>query len=160
MAKDRSDGQAAAAGFPLTALFLLTAFCSVLAGMLVQVVRAAMAREIGAEALAISVACGAFVGLLAGGTIGLLQQRPLVGLLVGAPTCFVLGGLVGPLPLLPSSRLGELWMTAIGGSAALIVFAVVIRAVSGSRPTNDSEAIPPPPDVSSDVAAPTDRRGI
>ena len=45
MVKDRSDGQAAAAGFPLTALFLLTAFCSVMWPLTVPSAASAAAKS-------------------------------------------------------------------------------------------------------------------
>lgn len=111
-------------GFPLLALFLLTAFCAGLAGVVAPVVRAFRAEQIGGRDAFWATLIGAAVGLLVGMIIGLFQRRPLAGLVWGAPTGLVLGAIIGPLTLLPRTEANSLFASAVGGSVLLILFAL------------------------------------
>lgn len=124
----RPSGEAS--GFPLTALFLLTAFASVMAAILFQIVHPILAGEVGMENVVISSVSGALIGMILGAVLGLAQRQPLVGMFVGGPTGFVLGAVLGPLVLVPSDRLSGMFATTVGGSVILVLFAVGIRMFS------------------------------
>lgn len=122
----------AAPGVPLAAIFVFTAFCCVVAGLLFHAVRAQMAREADIGQLLVTTVLGAICGLFLGAMLGLMQRAPLVGMLIGGPTGFVLGAVTAPLVMVPTSDLGSMMTTTMGGSALILITAVVIRAL-GAR---------------------------
>jgi len=137
--KEQAD---AAGGFPLSALFLLTALCCVLAALAMQYVRSALAGELHWEILLVASVVGAVQGMILGSLLGLAQRGPVTGMFVGGPTGFVLGAIVAPLCLVPVEQLSGIMGVTIGGSALLIVVAVVIRMVSGVKGSENTEHLP------------------
>ena len=129
MPPERSEPPASAVsrGFPLLALFLLTAFCGALAGVIAPVVRAFRAEHIGGKEMFWATIGGAAVGLIAGMIIGLFQRRPLAGFGWGAPTGLCLGTIIGPLTLLPRDEANSLFATTVGGAVLMILFAFATR---------------------------------
>jgi FtsH-binding integral membrane protein len=118
-------------GFPLMGLFVLTAICAVLIGLM----RPALQTAADDEQALNKVLAAALIGMFSLGTLGLffgaLDERRASGMLLGTVTGSILGLIVGPIAIVPSQHLPSLIGASIGGSAVILILAGLARI--GSR---------------------------
>ena len=139
-------------GYPLSTLFLLTAASAVAMGMSALLLR--NREQLGMSQMLAAAAASSVLLSLLGCCIGFYHQHRIKsaawGFLVGA----LIGPMFGPVVFLPVEQLPILLGIAIGGSAALVGAAVLIRnttdyshqASSGDAETT-AKATPHPLDL-------------
>ena len=116
--------------FPLSALFILMAACSVVAALVAPLSRAIGDGKVGIGAAAEASACGAVLVMLMGAVIGLYHHRPARGLGWGILTGGGIGMVMGPVILSPQSAFPSLLTMSIGGAVALLVVGAMFRGAA------------------------------
>jgi hypothetical protein len=107
--------------YPLSALFVLIAICSILTAMINPVARAISADQtsiLQTTLAAIAVAC---VGLTVGLAIGLYHHRRMRGALMGMSVGIAVGVISGLLMLSPITAFPTLFGLSILGSMILVL---------------------------------------
>ncbi len=113
--------------FPLSALFILMAACSVVAALVAPLSRAVGSGKVSLAAAAEASACGAVLVMLMGAVIGLYHHRPGRGLGWGIVTGGGIGMVMGPVVLSPQSAFPSLLTMSLGGAVALLAVAALFR---------------------------------
>jgi hypothetical protein len=113
--------------YPLGALFVLVTTCAVLAVGVAPLARAVADGDQDIGGLLISLALGAVGGLIVGNVIGMMQFRVALGLGIGALAGTMIGAVAGALAMLPVSALAGAAGAMTGGSALIVVVALVMR---------------------------------
>ncbi len=113
--------------FPLSALFILMAACSVVAALMAPLSRAIGEGKIGVSQAAEASACGAILVMMLGAVIGLYHHRPARGLGWGILTGGGIGMVMGPVVLSPQSAFPSLLTMSVGGAAALLAVSAIFR---------------------------------
>ncbi len=113
--------------FPLSALFILMAACSVVAALMAPLSRAIGEGKVAVSEAAVASACGAGLVMLLGAVIGLYHHRPARGLGWGIVTGGGIGMVMGPVVLSPQSAFPSLLTMSIGGAAALLAVSTLFR---------------------------------
>jgi hypothetical protein len=113
--------------FPLSALFILMAACSVVAALMSPLSRAIAEGKIGVMDASVASVCGALIVMLLGAVVGLYHHRPARGLGWGIVTGGGIGMVMGPVVLSPQNAFPSLMTMSIGGAAALLAVSTIFR---------------------------------
>lgn len=114
-------------GYPLSALFVLMAACAIPMSMAAAAGRAIAEGDIGAQEMT-GAALGGCVGMgVLGMIVGLHHYRPLVGVIVGGLAGALIGSMAGPMVLAPQRDFPQLMLLSLGGSAAMVTVAALLR---------------------------------
>ena len=113
--------------YPLGALFVLVTACAVLAVGVAPLAQPLAQGDQDVSWTLIAVGLGTVGGLIVGVTIGLLQFRVTLGLGIGALAGMMIGAVAGALTVLPVGALAGAAAAMTGGSALLVVVALVMR---------------------------------
>ncbi|HJN09972.1 MAG TPA: hypothetical protein QF564_14900 [Pirellulaceae bacterium] len=116
--------------FPLSALFILMAACSVVAALMAPLSRAIGEGEIGVSEAALASACGAVLVMMLGAVIGLYHHRPARGMGWGILIGGGIGMVMGPVVLSPHSAFPSLLTMSVGGAAALLAVSTMFRGTT------------------------------
>jgi len=127
-----SDPSTDRRSFPLSALFILMAACSVVAALLAPLSRAVGSGKIGIGTAAEASAGGAVLVMLIGAVVGLYHHRPGRGLGWGILTGGAIGMVMGPVVLSPQSAFPSLLTMSVGGAAALLAVSTMFRSAKRS----------------------------
>jgi hypothetical protein len=119
-------------GYPLGALFVLVAFCGVLAALAAPLGRAISSGVVSGADVALAALAGAPLAALVGAAIGIHQMRWILGGLLGLAVGAVVGAACGPLVLIPASGFPSLLFASIGGSVVMIGVGAAMRWGSGN----------------------------
>lgn len=126
-----TEGEKPSSGFPLGALFLLTAVSCIVAAHLLPVWRGYEAGAVDGQDLKSAVVVASLAFLVPGAFLGLLlglHYSPVwLGIVCGGGTGLVLGAVVGPILCTPAERFGELALTSVVGSIVLVGLGIVLR---------------------------------
>jgi len=125
----RAAERHATRGFPLASLFLLVTVCAALISFILPVAHAFRTQQVPGTDLLIASLIAGVVTTILGAFLGLLQRRPVLGLLAGGVVGGFVGCIVGPLCLLPVEQFAELLRMSLVGSLALVVLAAFMRRV-------------------------------
>jgi hypothetical protein len=117
--------------YPLGALFILVAFCGVLAALAAPLARAISSGAISASDVAIAMGAGALLAALLGAVVGAHHVRWLVGSAIGLGAGALIGAVCGPLVLIPARGFPALLFAGISGSIVLVAAAAALRWGSG-----------------------------
>lgn len=115
-------------GFPLRALMLFMAACSLFAAHLLPLAESIKDGKVSGESAAVASLIAALVFMFVGALCGIMQRGPIAGFVVGAIAGFVLGAMLGPLCLLPVEQFYRVFVVSIVGSVLLVVGAIFGRA--------------------------------
>ena len=118
--------------FPLSALFILMAACSIVAALMAPLSRAIVAGTIGFSDAAFASACGGALVMMMGALVGLYHHRRARGLGWGLLTGGLIGMVMGPVVLSPVSAFPSLLTLSVGGAAALLVVSAMFRGATRS----------------------------
>ena len=116
--------------FPLSALFILMAACSVVTALVAPLSRAVGAGQIGLDSAAIASGCGALAVMLIGAVVGLYHHRRARGLGWGILTGGGIGMIMGPVVLTPQSAFPSLLTMSFGGAVALLAVSAMFRGAA------------------------------
>lgn len=119
-------------GYSLSMLFLLIAFCSVMAAWLGLAVQAVQANSDKWLAAAAAVSLGFGLAIL-GGLMGAYQYRRGVGVGIGSILGLLLGALAGTSVVMSEQQLMPAVAIGVGGSGMMLVVAGLIRFASSSE---------------------------
>ena len=122
-------------GFPLAAIFMLTAVVAVLGSQLSLI--NGMAKKVSVN-FPLSIAVGAATGLALGCLIGLLHIRRVRGAVVGMATGLVTGGMAGPICMASIEQPWPILFASVAGGLGLIVFAALYRLINDKDPVGRS----------------------
>ena len=111
--------------FPLSALFILLAACSVVSALMAPLSRAIAEGTIGVSEAATASICGSVLVMLLSASIGLYHHRPGRGLGWGILTGGGIGLVMGPVVLSPQSAFPSLLTMSVGGAAALLAVSAI-----------------------------------
>ena len=117
-----------AGGFPLRALILFMAACSLFAAHLLPLAESIKEGNVSGVSAAVASLVAALVLMVIGALCGIMQRGPIAGFVVGAIAGLVLGALLGPLCLLPVEQFFRVFVVSIVGSVLLVVGAIFGRA--------------------------------
>lgn len=115
-------------GFPLGALFVLTAVCAVVASHLLPIYEAVRGGKIPPRDVLLTGILGGAVLMVVGGFLGLLQSRPWRGLVLGMLTGGFVGTILLPAALLPASALADYWLVSGLGALLITITGIIFRA--------------------------------
>ena len=139
-----ANGKPLRQGYPLSALFLLIAASSVVLGMVAPLARGRAAYGVGGLEVGGAVTTGAVVLMAVGLLIGLFHHARLSGVGWGLLIGFFLGSLFGPMILIPPKDFPVVLTASLGGSAVVLLVAILIRLNSRPpAPTEEGAAGPP-----------------
>ena len=117
-------------GYPLGALFVLTAASAILVAMVSPVGKALSKDGLGGFELAMACVTGSVVGLLTGAVIGLHQLRKVRGLFCGLLAGAVIGAIAGGICMVPVEGMPAVLYASLGGSAILVAVGAALRFTS------------------------------
>lgn len=126
----------ASRGFSLLSLFMLTALCATLAGLVRPVYQRIGSPELSQQDFAGAMIVCAIGMVILGMIIGAFDRSPRRGILWGGLIGLFLGAGLGPIMLLTESQFSQLLTTSVVGSAAILAIAIVARA---GRPRREIE---------------------
>jgi hypothetical protein len=129
-------------GYNLGMLFLLTAFCASVLGLVSPVLRGFAGRGMGPTEMVIVSAVGGGLLAVLGGLLGFLHYSRLAGVFGGAMIGGILGMLCAPALFVPLDFLAlELGLTLLG-SAVVVGLAAAIRHQAKSRAADENPFAP------------------
>lgn len=117
-------------GYPLGALFVLTAASAILVAMVTPIGKALTEKNLTGFELLIACLLGGAAGMFFGVVIGLHQLRKVRGLFCGLGAGAVLGALAGAICMIPAEGSSATFYASLGGSAILIGVGAVLRFTS------------------------------
>lgn len=123
-------------GFPLLALFVLTAICAVLIGLVRPALQFAAEDAASLKKTLAAAGLGMIALGILGAIIGAFDERRATGVLLGILTGSALGILVGPIAIVPADRLPSLIGASIGGSVVILILAALARFGARSSKSN------------------------
>ncbi|MEZ6110643.1 MAG: hypothetical protein R3C99_06475 [Pirellulaceae bacterium] len=124
-------------GYSLSMLFLLIAFCSVMAAWLGLVIQAVRVDSDKGLAAAAGVSLGLGLAIL-GGLMGAYQFRRGVGVGIGSLLGLLLGALAGTSVVMSEQQLLPAVAIGVGGSGMMLFVAGLIRFASSTEPAEIS----------------------
>lgn len=113
--------------YPLGALFVLVAFCGVLAALAAPLARAISSGVVSAEDVALAILIGAPITAVIGAIVGAHQLRWIIGGLMGFGIGALVGAVCTPLTLIPARGFPGLLFASIGGSLVMLACVAAIR---------------------------------
>lgn len=122
-------------GFPLVAIFLLTAVVAVLGSQISLII--AMKKNVSVD-FPFSIAVGGATGLSLGLLIGLFHIRRLRGAMIGLLAGLVTGGMAGPACMAAIEQPWPILFTSLAGGAGLMVIAILYRLINDRDPVGRS----------------------
>lgn len=114
-------------GFPLMGLFMLTALCATLIGMVRPVLADLTAESISVSDVLTSTIVASIIASILGMIAGAFDRRPWIGLVWGAGTGAALGPILGPITLVSAEHTSTLLLTTFQGSFLLLLLALAAR---------------------------------
>jgi len=114
-------------GYPLGTLFVVVTTCAVLIAGVAPLARAAAGERPDVGTLLAALFLGAFVGMIVGATVGVLQFRPILGVLLGGAAGTVIGLASGAMALLSQKQVGPAAAAITAGSVLIVGVALVMR---------------------------------
>lgn len=117
--------------YPLSALFVLIALCSVLAAMISPLARSVAAENTNLIQFVIAMVALAFIGLILGFIVGLFHYRRTRGAILGMSAGVLVGMISGPLMLSPFTAFPALLGFSFLGAIMLIVTGFILGKRSG-----------------------------
>ena len=118
---------AAHRGFPLMGLFMLTALCATLIGMIRPVLADLAAESTSVSDFVASTLVASIAASILGMIAGAFDRRPWIGLVWGAGTGAALGLILGPIMLVRAENISSLLITSFQGSLLLLLLALAAR---------------------------------
>lgn len=113
--------------YPLGALFVLVAFCGILAALAAPLARAISREQVGIVPVALAMLAGAVAAGILGTIVGALHRRWMLGGLLGLGVGVLVGATAGPLALIPADSFPGLMIASIGGSIVMIAIGSALR---------------------------------
>lgn len=115
-------------GFPLGALFVLTAVCAVIASHLLPVYETLRTGKINPPQVLLTSFVGGVVTMILGGVLGIMQPRPGRGAVIGVVIGFFVGAILLPAALLPADGVTDYWVVSLSGSFLIVITGAIFRA--------------------------------
>lgn len=115
-------------GFPLGALFVLTAVCAVIASHLLPVYEMLRTGKIDPPQVLLTSIVGGVVTMILGGVLGIMQPRPARGVALGVVIGFFVGAILLPAALLPANGVTDYWVVSLSGSFLIVITGAIFRA--------------------------------
>jgi hypothetical protein len=115
-------------GFSLLSLFMLTALCATLAGLVRPVYQKVGSPDLSQQDFIGAIISMAMSMLILGMIIGAFDRSPRRGIVWGGLIGSFLGAGLGPIMLLTESQFLQLLTTSVVGSASILAIAVLARA--------------------------------
>ncbi|MFM9116828.1 MAG: hypothetical protein ACKOU6_11795 [Planctomycetota bacterium] len=115
-------------GFPLGALFVLTAVCAVIASHLLPIYETLRTGKINPPQVLLTSLLGGVITMILGGLLGIMQPRPGRGAIIGVVIGFFVGAILLPAALLPATGVTNYWVVSLTGSFLIVLTGAIFRA--------------------------------
>lgn len=115
------------AGYPLATLFVLVATSAILAVAIAPFVRIFVEGEVEVGWVLVSLIAGGALGVVLGGTLGLISFGRILGALTGSGIGAVIGLIAGLMVHTPLRHLPQVALAMLAGSCAVVVLAFWMR---------------------------------
>jgi len=120
-------------GFSLLSLFMLTALCATLAGLVRPVYQKVGSPDLSQQDFIGAIISMAMSMLILGMILGSFDRSPRRGIVWGGLIGMFLGAGLGPIMLLTESQFLQLLTTSVVGSGVILAIAIVARAGRSRR---------------------------